>query len=92
MKPLSERSFDAIFEAQDFDAGFDREAGTATNLQKLFEDVVGCESVVSKLKGYQQITRGIKAQGLDPRDQIPTNFIFHGPPGNFSLPRSDNPR
>jgi len=82
LKPLSERSFDAIFEAQDFDAGFDREADAATNLQKLFEDVVGCESVVSKLEGYQQITRGMKAQGLNPREQIPTNFVFKGPPGN----------
>ncbi len=78
LKPLSERSFDAIFEAQDFDAWFDREADAATNLQKLFEDVVGCESVVS----YQQIARGMKAQGLDPREQIPTNFVFKGPPGN----------
>jgi len=83
LKPLSERSFDVIFEAQDFDAGFDREADAATNLQKLFEDVVGCESVDSKLEGYQQIARGMKAQGLDPREQIPTNFVFKGPTGNF---------
>ena len=76
LKPVSERSFDVIFEAKDFDVECDREADAATNLQRLFEDVVGCESIVSKLEGYQQIARGMKAQGLDPRDQIPTNFIF----------------
>lgn len=84
LKPLGERSFDAIFEAQDFDAAFDREVNAATNLRKLFEDTVGCEAVVSKLEGYQQLVR--EARGLDPRDQIPTNFVFKGPPGKSPRP------
>jgi len=86
LKPLGERSFDAIFEAQDFDAAFDREVDAATNFRKLFEDTVGCEAVVSKLEGYQQLVRGMKARGLDPRDQIPTNFVFKGPPGKSPRP------
>ena len=89
--PLSERSLDVVFEAQDFDADFDREAGAATNLKKLFEDIVGCEDVVAKLEGYQQVARGMKTRGLDPRDQIPTNFIFKGPPGNLYPSPSPSP-
>ncbi|KAI9755731.1 MAG: hypothetical protein M4579_004161 [Chaenotheca gracillima] len=77
----SERSLDVVFEAQDFDSDFDRERGAATNLQKLFEDVVGCESVIAKLDEFQQVARNMKNRGLEPRDQIPTNFIFRGPPG-----------
>lgn len=86
-KPFAERSFDWVFEAEDFDADFNREVKAATNLQKLFEDVIGCEDVVDKLDEYQKIAAWMKARDLDPREQIPTNFIFTGPPGEF--PRSD---
>ncbi len=86
LKPLEELSFDAIFEAQNSDAAFDRELNATTNLRKLFEDTVGCEAVVSKLEGYQQIVREMKARELDPRDQIPTNFVFKGSSGKSPRP------
>ena len=80
-KMISERSVDVVFEPQDFDMDFDRGLHADINCRKLFEDIIGCESVVAKLEGYQQIARNMKARGMDPYEQIPTNFIFKGPPG-----------
>ena len=79
----SEQPSDIVFEPQDFDPEYDRAARASTNLDKLFEDVVGCETIIAKLGGYQQIAQGMKLKGLDPRGMIPTNFLFKGPPGRF---------
>lgn len=79
--PAAERSIDFLFEAQDFDPDFDRASSAETNLSQLFKDVIGCESIIKKLDGYLKVAKGMRAQGLDPRDQIPMNFIFKGPPG-----------
>lgn len=79
--PANERSFDVLFEPQDFDPEFDRDEHATANLEKLFADVVGCEEIVQKLGEYQLIARTLKARGMDTRDQIPTNFVFKGPPG-----------
>ena len=78
---VSERSADIIFEPEDFDPDYNRGAHASENMNRLFEDIVGCEDVISKLRGYQQIAQGMKAKGLDPRGQIPTTFLFKGPPG-----------
>jgi len=82
--PENERSFDYRFEPQDFDPDFDRASSAGTNLQQIFQDVIECESIVDKLDGYLKVAKGMRAQGLDPRDQIPMNFIFKGPPGQTS--------
>jgi hypothetical protein len=79
--PFDRRSPDAPFERQDFDPEFDRSEHAATNLARLFEDVVGCEEIIEKLSRWQQMARNMKAQSRDPRDYIPTNFVFKGPPG-----------
>jgi hypothetical protein len=79
--PAAERPRDIIFELQDFDPDHNRSENAATNLAKLFEDVVGCGDIVEQLGGYQQIAAVCKARDMDPRDQIPTNFVFTGPPG-----------
>lgn len=84
-KKPSERTSDIIFEPQDFDPDYDRGAHASTNLDELFVDVVGCEDIVAKLGGYQQIAQVMKAKGLDARDMIPTTFLFKGPPGTFSV-------
>ncbi|KAI0067131.1 P-loop containing nucleoside triphosphate hydrolase protein [Artomyces pyxidatus] len=79
-----DRPLDIVFEPQDFDADFDRDAHSADNLKELFKDVIGCEKVVEKLEEYQNIARVMKAQGKelkDARGLIPTNFVFKGPPG-----------
>ncbi len=78
-----ERSIDFVFEPQDFDPDFDRATGAETNLRELFKDVIGCETIIGKLDGYLKVAKGMRAQGLDPRGQIPMNFIFKGPPGLY---------
>ncbi|KAG2151638.1 P-loop containing nucleoside triphosphate hydrolase protein [Suillus bovinus] len=78
--PPDQRS-DVIFEPQDFDPDWDRDRNAAANLTKLFEDLVGCDDIVTKLGNYQKIARAMKATGVDMRKQIPTSFIFKGPPG-----------
>ena len=80
---VEERSTDFIFQPQDFDPDFERAAGAETNLQELFEDVIGCQSIIAKLDGYLRVAKGLRARDLDPRGQIPMNFIFKGPPGEL---------
>ncbi|KIJ05200.1 hypothetical protein PAXINDRAFT_49916, partial [Paxillus involutus ATCC 200175] len=72
---------DVVFEPQDIDPDFNRSQNASANLAKMFEDVVGCDDVIQKLDKYQKIARTMKAQGLDMRKQIPSNFVFKGPPG-----------
>ncbi|KAG1725637.1 cbbX-like protein [Suillus paluster] len=78
--PPDQRS-DVIFEAEDFDPDWERDRNSAANLTKLFEDLVGCDDIVKKLGDYQKIARAMKSSGVDMRKQIPTSFIFKGPPG-----------
>lgn len=73
------------FEAIDFDPDFDRGERAATNLPQLFQDVVGCERLIEQIQGYQTTAANMKALDMDPREQIPFNFLFKGPPGKFTL-------
>lgn len=75
------QDFEILFEPQDFDPDYERAEKASSNLSKSFEDVIGCEEVIDKLEGYQQIARNMKARGRQPRGLIPTNFLFKGPPG-----------
>ncbi|KAE8452071.1 hypothetical protein EG329_002237 [Mollisiaceae sp. DMI_Dod_QoI] len=70
-----------IFEPQDFDPEFNRGKTATRNLHELFKDVIGCEDIIAKLEGYQNVSQAMKLKGLDPKHFIPTNFIFKGPPG-----------
>jgi hypothetical protein len=79
--PEHERSPDAPFEPEDFDPDCGRSERASGNLAQLFADVVGCEDVVSTLGDYQRMAQTARTRGKDPRDLIPTNFIFKGPPG-----------
>lgn len=72
---------EVVFLPQDFDEEFDRVESAALNCRKLFADVVGCEDLIRKLEGYQRINASMRARRMDPRTQIPFNFIFKGPPG-----------
>jgi hypothetical protein len=71
----------SVFEAEDIDPDFDRGKHAATNIAMLFKDVIGCEEIVAKLQGYQKTVANMRARNLNPREQIPFNFIFIGPPG-----------
>ncbi|PGH11549.1 hypothetical protein AJ79_04807 [Helicocarpus griseus UAMH5409] len=79
--PASKRSVDIIFEAEDFDENHNRSKTAVANCRELFADVVGCEAIVQKLESYQKAFANMKARRLDPRTQIPFNFVFKGPPG-----------
>ncbi|KAH7309562.1 ATPase protein [Stachybotrys elegans] len=68
-------------EAKDFDPDHDRLERSETNVTQLFTGVVGCEGIVAKLQGYQRTVKTMKGLGMDPKDNIPFNFLFRGPPG-----------
>ncbi|ETS74368.1 hypothetical protein PFICI_14234 [Pestalotiopsis fici W106-1] len=70
-----------VFEAIDFDENFNRAENTETNVSKLFEGTVGAEEIISKLQGYQETVRDLKSLEMDPKESIPFNFLFKGPPG-----------
>jgi hypothetical protein len=74
------KDFDT-FEAIDFDPDFDRGERAATNLPALFQDVVGCEDLIRQFQGYQTTAANMKAMDMDPRECLPFNFLFKGPPG-----------
>ena len=67
---------DNLLEAGDIDANFDRGERAATNVRQLFRDVIGCEQVVQKLEGYQNIVANLKALGEEPKESIPFKFVF----------------
>lgn len=71
----------ATFDAQDFDENFDRAERSDTNVRALFKGTVGNEAVISLLEGYQETVRIFKSLDEDPRENIPFNFLFRGPPG-----------
>jgi hypothetical protein len=79
--PLAQRLPDAPFEPEDFDPDFERSKNAEGNLTKLFADVVGCDGIVDQLRRYQKTAQTAKDRGLEPRDVVPMNFVFKGPPG-----------
>ncbi|KAK4152576.1 helicase required for RNAi-mediated heterochromatin assembly 1 [Chaetomidium leptoderma] len=70
-----------LLEALDFDENFDRAERAETNIRKLFDGTVGSEQIVSLLEGYQDTVRTMKGLDMDPKENIPFNFLFRGPPG-----------
>ncbi|GJN72493.1 hypothetical protein PLICBS_006566 [Purpureocillium lilacinum] len=70
-----------LLEAVDFDEDFDRVEQSETNIRKLFGSTIGCGALVDRLIGYQSTAKSVKALGLDPKNSIPFNFLFRGPPG-----------
>lgn len=68
-------------EAFDFDEDFNRSEKSETNIAMLFKDTIGCERIVATLRGYQETARDLKKLDMDPKEEIPFNFLFRGPPG-----------
>ncbi|KAF7923181.1 uncharacterized protein EAE98_007886 [Botrytis deweyae] len=79
--PVEERSSKWVFQPEDFDPEYDRGRSANENLQRLFADVIGCENIVKQLGQYQNVCKAMKSRNIDPRQYIPTNFVFKGPPG-----------
>ncbi|KAG6891610.1 hypothetical protein C0992_002649 [Termitomyces sp. T32_za158] len=61
----SDQFADTLFEPEDFDPAHDRGNHAATNLVKLFEDVVGHEDIVKKLGEYQRLAQILKNRGME---------------------------
>ncbi|KUI53134.1 Stage V sporulation protein K [Cytospora mali] len=82
-KRLSQNETHSVstLEALDFDENFDRAERAETNVAKLFEGTVGQEAVVFLLQSYQETVRTMKTLEMDPKESIPFNFLFRGPPG-----------
>ncbi len=76
-----ESKLDDTLEAVDFDENFNRAQSSETDVRKLFEGTVGSEDIVDRLLGYQETVRTMKALDMDPKENIPFNFLFRGPPG-----------
>ena len=70
-------------EAVDIDPDFDRSERAVTNVHMLFRDVVGCDELIAQLEGYQKTVANMRIRDMDPREQIPFNFLFRGPPGTY---------
>ena len=82
--PVAHRPFDIVFEPEDFDPDYNRGMSASTNLVKLFEDIIGYDDIIKKLENYLEIARTCKVRNLDLRENVPTNFIFTGPPGKIA--------
>ncbi|KAF3918213.1 hypothetical protein ABW20_dc0107429 [Dactylellina cionopaga] len=65
----------------DFDPDHDRANRANTDLQDLFKDLIGVDDVMHRFEEYQTTAMMMRGRGVDPREQIPTLFIFKGPPG-----------
>ncbi|KAH6662622.1 ATPase [Plectosphaerella plurivora] len=72
---------EGTLEAFDIDEDFDRASRSETNVAKLFEGTIGSERIVATLIGYQETIRDLKKLDMDPKAEIPFNFLFRGPPG-----------
>ncbi|OJI99392.1 hypothetical protein ASPVEDRAFT_81003 [Aspergillus versicolor CBS 583.65] len=68
-------------EPEDLDPEYDRGERTETNIPMLFQDIVGCETIVNKLEGYRQTVKNMRDLDMDPKEQVPFNILFRGPPG-----------
>jgi hypothetical protein len=75
-----QKHHNAPFEPRDFEPDFDRDKNAASNLSKLFEDMIGSEDIIEKLSRWQKMAKVLKERGMDMQN-IPTNFVFKGPPG-----------
>lgn len=74
----------STLDVEDFDEDYDRAKRGDTNVAQLFEGIVGCEEIIAKLEGYRQMVQKMKQLNLDPREQVPFNFLFRGPPGMYT--------
>lgn len=65
----------------DFDPDCNRQDRAESNIQEAFADFVGADALAAKFQAYRRIAQISKDLGLDPREQVPFNFVFRGPPG-----------
>ncbi|KAL4931891.1 protein GbpA [Aspergillus undulatus] len=69
------------YEPQDFDPEYDRGERIETNIPMLFKGIVSCEKIIDKLEGYRLTVKNMRVLDMDPKEQVPFDFLFRGPPG-----------
>lgn len=72
-------------EAVDFDPDYERAERATTDFAMLFKGFVGADKLITQLQRYQTIAANARSLGLDPKEEIPFNFLFRGPPGKSTL-------
>ncbi|RAQ63078.1 nonsense-mediated mRNA decay protein [Aspergillus flavus] len=68
-------------EPQDLDPEYDRGEREEINVRMLFQDTIGCEAIINKLEDYRLTVKNLRELEIDPRQHVPFNFLFRGPPG-----------
>ncbi|PLB51411.1 P-loop containing nucleoside triphosphate hydrolase protein, partial [Aspergillus steynii IBT 23096] len=66
---------------EDFSKDWDRVVDAEDECRRLFQGVVGCDSIVNQILQDTRIAKKAALRGLNARDLIPFNYIFRGPPG-----------
>jgi hypothetical protein len=59
----------------------DGEPTSAADPESIFSDLIGCQSVLQKLREYQATIKLAQDQGKDPLKLMDLNFLFVGNPG-----------
>ena len=70
-----------ILEPSDIDKDFDRADRETESIRSLFREFFDFDTVIKQLETYRHLVRNLRALDKDPREAIPFNFIFCGPPG-----------
>lgn len=81
---------DFKLQAMDFDPDVRLRTDSELDCRKILNGLVQ-DSIINKLVGYQQSCIGARKGKFNPRDHIPTNFIFKGPSGMLRFPLSSLP-
>ncbi|RSL58858.1 hypothetical protein CEP54_007559 [Fusarium duplospermum] len=87
--PLDQQTFDSRLDAVDFDPEFDRGERPDLDCHGMLEGLVH-HSIIDRLAGYQKRCLKSRLLGLNPRDQVPSNFIFKGFPGTGKTTTAKN--
>lgn len=76
---------DNLLEPDDFD---DNSGQVNASIHELFKNNVGHDGLVRRLEQIQNFVMSMKARDLDPREHVPYNFAFCGPPGRCTYNRT----
>jgi hypothetical protein len=78
-----DRPFDALLLPKDFDRHYMRVENAITNCVTRLKGNVS-DDIIRKLIGYLEHALGLRSMGVDPRGQVPSKFVFKGPPGSYT--------
>ena len=73
-------STNAPLEPKDFDQNYQPDPSANENIRDILNGRIS-EDIIAKLEGYQKLAAAAKGHDADPRREVPTNFVFKGPPG-----------